>query len=181
MLAQLIAFGRKVDARGEDDKVLVVVGAHAGGDIGQSASGNEAQHEALVFTCVVDRSGGVSARSERALGGHLGENEEATVRAIGEVGSLGCLRQSFDNTLAGQDGAVDDVGPFGDAEGSLVVLLLDGVADVDEFAVLEDEEVVFLGEGLEASDSLVAEIGEDVDVGFYDGDIGTEAYCIQLN
>lgn len=37
------------------------------------------------------------------------------------------------------------MGPFGDTEGAVVVLFLDSVADVDEFAVFEDEEVVFLG------------------------------------
>jgi hypothetical protein len=30
------------------------------------------------------------------------------------------------------------VGPFGDTQGTAVVLLLHGVADVDEFAVFED-------------------------------------------
>lgn len=56
-----------------------------------------------------------------------------------------------------------------------MVLLLDGVADVDELAVFEDKEVVLVGEGLEAGDGLFAEVGEDVDVGFDDGDVGAEA------
>jgi hypothetical protein len=68
------------------------------------------------------------------------------------------------------------VGPFGDAEGAVVVLLLDCVADVDEFAVFEDEEVVFLGEGLEAGDCFFAEVGEDVDVGFDYGDVGAQTW-----
>ena len=70
---------------------------------------------------------------------------------------------------------MDEVGPFGDAEGAAVVLFLDGVADVDEFAVFEDQEVVFLREGLESRDGFFAEVREDVDVGFDDGDVRTEA------
>lgn len=65
--------------------------------------------------------------------------------------------------------------PFGDAQGAAVVLLLDGVADVDEFAVFEDEEVVFCGERFQACDCFGAEVGEDVDVGFYYGDVRAEA------
>jgi hypothetical protein len=40
------------------------------------------------------------------------------------------------------------------------------VADVDEFAVFEDEEVVLLGEGGERGEGFGGEVGEDVDVGF---------------
>lgn len=69
------------------------------------------------------------------------------------------MGEGFDDAFAWEDAAVDDVGPFGDAEGAAVVLLLDCVADVDEFAVFEDEEVVFLGEGLEAGDCFGAEVG----------------------
>lgn len=47
-----------------------------------------------------------------------------------------------------------------------MVLFLDGAADVDEFAVLEEEEAVFGGEGFEAGEGGGGEVGEDVDVGF---------------
>lgn len=57
-----------------------------------------------------------------------------------------------------------------------MVLFLDGVADIDEFAVFEDEEIVFGGEALEAGDSLWAEIGEDVDVRFENGNVWTEFF-----
>jgi hypothetical protein len=45
-----------------------------------------------------------------------------------------------------------------------MVLLLDGVADIDEFAVLEDQKVVLLSQHIQAIDSVDAEIGEDIDV-----------------
>lgn len=59
-----------------------------------------------------------------------------------------------------------------------MVLFLDGVADVDEFAVFEDEEIVFGGEALEAGDGLWAEIGEDVDVSFENGNKWTEFFLV---
>lgn len=56
-----------------------------------------------------------------------------------------------------------------------MVLLLDCVANVDEFAVFEDEEVVLPGERLEAGNCFGAEVGNDIDVCFQDSDVGTEA------
>lgn len=61
-----------------------------------------------------------------------------------------------------------------------MVLFLDCVADVDEFAVFEDQEVVFFGDCFEAAGGFGAEVGEDVDVGFEDGDVGTEFYTKEL-
>jgi hypothetical protein len=46
------------------------------------------------------------------------------------------------------------VGPFGDAQGAAVVLLLHCVTDVDEFAIFEDEEVVLLGESGERGEGF---------------------------
>lgn len=66
--------------------------------------------------------------------------------------------------------------PFRDAERAAVVLLLDCGANVDEFAVFEDEEVVCAGEGGERGEGGGAEVGEDVDVGFEDGDVRAE-FC----
>lgn len=48
--------------------------------------------------------------------------------------------------------------PFGDAEGAAVVLLLNGVTDVDELAVFENEEVVLFCEVLETGDRFLAEV-----------------------
>lgn len=175
LLAQLVTLRREVHTGSEDDKVFILVGTHTGGNVGQSAGGNEAQHETLVFACVVDGGRGVITRSEGALGGHFGENEETAVRTVGEVGGLGSLGQSLDNTLSGKNGTVDNVRPFGDAECTAVVLLLYSVANVDKFAVLKDEEVVLLSEGLEAIDGLGTKVGEDVNMGFDNGNVGTEA------
>lgn len=129
----------------------------------------------MVLARIVHRGRGIRTGGEGALGGHLGEDEEAAVASVREVRGLGGLGEGFDDAFTGQDGAVDDVGPFGDAEGAVVVLLLDCVADVDEFAVFEDEEVVFGGEGFEAGNGFFAEVGEDVDVGFDYGNIGAQA------
>jgi hypothetical protein len=90
----------------------------------------------------------------------------------------GCgLRQSLDDALAGENAAVDNVGPFGDPQSTTVVLLLDGVANIDEFPVLEDQKVVLLSQHIQAIDSVDAEIGEDIDVCLDDGDVGAEI-CI---
>lgn len=59
-----------------------------------------------------------------------------------------------------------------------MVLLLDCVADVDEFAVFEDQEVVLCCERLEAGKCGGGEIFEDVDVCFEDGDVGAQACVI---
>lgn len=61
-----------------------------------------------------------------------------------------------------------------------MVLLLDRVADINEFAVFEDQEVVFFGDCFEAAGGFGAEVGEDVDVGFEDGDVGAEFYTQEL-
>lgn len=64
--------------------------------------------------------------------------------------------------------------PIRDPINPLTVLLLDCVPDVGEFAVFEDKEVVFLGEGREGGCERgeVGERGEgeSVNVGFGDAD-----------
>lgn len=174
LLTQLIPLRRKIHTSRENNKVLVLSGSNTTLDLTQRPRRHKAQHKAVVLARIIHRGGGIRASRERALGGHLGEDEEAAVAAVGEVWGLGGLGQGFDDAFAGEDGAVDDVGPFGDAECAIVVLLLNCVADVDEFAVFEDEEVVFGGHGFEARDCFFAEVGEDVDVGFYHGDVGTQ-------
>lgn len=69
------------------------------------------------------------------------------------------MGESLDDTLTGEDGAIDNVGPLRYPESSTMVLLLDGVTDIDELAVLEDEEVVLLRERRQAGDGLFAEVG----------------------
>lgn len=73
---------------------------------------------------------------------------------------------------------VCDVRPGRDAVDAAAVLVRDGGADVGELAVLEDEEVVLCGEGAERR----REVGDgggrgecdDVDVRFYEADLGAE-------
>jgi hypothetical protein len=175
LLTELIALGREVDARSKNDKVLTLRGRNSRVDLAEGTGRHKAQHEAGVLPGDVDGGGGVGACRERALGGHLGEDEETAFGAVREGGVLGCLGEGFDDAFTGEDGAVDDVGPFGDAEGAVVVLLLNGVADVDEFAVFKDEEVVLCGEGVESVDCRLAEVGKDVDVRFDHRDVGAQA------
>lgn len=145
LLTELIALRREVDTSGEDDEVLALGGRLSRLDLTQRAGGDKAQNKAGVLARDVNGGGGVGACCEGSLGGHLGEDEEAALGAVGEVSGLGGLCEGLDDALARKDGAVDYVGPFRDAEGAVVVLFLDCVADVDEFAVFEDEEVVLLG------------------------------------
>jgi hypothetical protein len=55
-----------------------------------------------------------------------------------------------------------------------MVLFLDRVAYIYKLAILEDEEIVFCSKGFEAFGRLLAEVGDDVDVGFKGGDMGTK-------
>lgn len=64
--------------------------------------------------------------------------------------------------------------PPPEAQGAAVVLLLNAMADAHELALLEDEEVVLWGERLEASDGLVREVGDQVDVRLEDANVGAE-------
>lgn len=57
-----------------------------------------------------------------------------------------------------------------------MVLFLDCIADINELAVFENKEVVFFGDCFEAGRRFGAEVGEDVDMGFEDGDIRAEFY-----
>lgn len=59
-----------------------------------------------------------------------------------------------------------------------MVLLLDRVADIDELAVLEDEEVVFLRDLLQALHSIFAEVGDQIDVNLEDSDVWTQLYAL---
>lgn len=178
LLAKLVSLGGEVDTGGENDKVLVVRSGNAGGDLGQSPGGNETEHEAWVLARVVHGGRGVGASGEGALGGHLGQDQQAALGAVGEVIGLGGLRQGFNDTLAGENAAVDNMGPFRDLQGAVVVLLLHGVANVDELAVFEDEEVVLRGQGIQTANGLGTKVGENIDMGLDDGDIRTETYLI---
>lgn len=68
--------------------------------------------------------------------------------------------------------------PGGDAVDATAVLVLHGAADVGELAVLEDEEVVARGEGLEGvgegGDGVGGHEGDYVDVGFDEAEFGAE-------
>lgn len=57
-----------------------------------------------------------------------------------------------------------------------MVLFLDRVAYVDEFAVFEDEEIMFCSESFEACGGFGAEVGEDVYVCFEACDVRTKFY-----
>lgn len=101
LLAKLIAFRREVDASGEDDKVLVLRGRLRRLDLAQRPGRDKAEHKAGVLARDIDRGGGVGACCEGSLRGHLGEDEEAALRAVGEISSLGSLREGIDYALAG--------------------------------------------------------------------------------
>ncbi len=60
---------------------------------------------------------------------------------------------------------VDEVGPLGDLVNTTSELERDGVADVGEFAVFEDEEVLFVRYFAEFLWKLGGEVCDDVDVG----------------
>ena len=53
---------------------------------------------------------------------------------------LRCTRlgEGVDDAISCEYAGVDDVRPFGNAKSTAIVLLLDRIADVDEFAVFED-------------------------------------------
>lgn len=55
LLTELIALGRKIDTRREDDEILVLGRGHSGRNVRQRSGRDESQHKTLVFPCVVDR------------------------------------------------------------------------------------------------------------------------------
>lgn len=75
---------------------------------------------------------------------------------------------------------VCDVRPGSDVIDTGAVLMLHSRANISEFSILKDEEVVALGEGLERSDKgdygARGDEGDYVDVGFNKTDFGTE-FC----
>lgn len=176
LLPQFIPLGRKIHSRRKNNKILLLrSNAILRRHLPERPRRHKSQHKALEFPRVVHRCLGIFTRSQRSLRGHLSQNQQATFGAVGEVRGGGGLRERVYDALTGEDAAVDDVRPFGDAEGAAVVLLLNGVADVDELAVFEDEEVVLFCKGLEPGDRFLAEVGEDVDVRFYHGDVRAQA------
>lgn len=56
-----------------------------------------------------------------------------------------------------------------------MVLFLDCVADIDKFAIFEDQEVVLDCEGIEAFNSFIAEVGENINVCFDHCNVRTKA------
>lgn len=175
LLTKLISLGRNVHTSREDHKVLLIRRrADFRLHLTQRARRHESHNEVLVFPGIIDRGSSVLAGSQGALRGHLCQDQQTAFGAVGEVRCRRRLSESLDDTLTRENAAVDDVGPFRDTEGTAVVLLLDRVADVNELAVLEDEKVVLLRESLKSLNGLVAEIREDIDVGFDHGNVGTE-------
>lgn len=57
-----------------------------------------------------------------------------------------------------------------------MVLLLSCRADVDNFAVLENEEVVLFGESFEPLNGLFAKVANNIDMSFEDSDVEAEIY-----
>ena len=101
LLTELIALRREVDASGEDDEILALRGRLCRLDLAERPGRDKAKHEAGVLARDVDGGGGVGACCEGSLRGHLGEDEEATLGAVGEISGLGGLSEGLDNALAG--------------------------------------------------------------------------------
>ena len=66
-------------------------------------------------------------------------------------------------------------------QGSASVLLLDSVANIDELSVLEQKEIMALGEFSQSFDGSRTKVGEDVDVCLEDCDMWSEAYTTSKN
>lgn len=170
LLAESITFTRDIDAGGEDDKIFIVGrGGFVRGVARKLLSRDEPHNGPWVLPGNLDRRACVVAHGQGALGGHLGEDEDGAI--VGNAAVVDGLVERLDDALAGKDAGVDDVRPFGDAQHAALVLLLHGVANVDEFAVFEDQEVVLLREIDEALDCRSVKVGEDVDVRFQDRDV----------
>lgn len=71
--------------------------------------------------------------------------------------------------------------PLCDPQNPAIVLFLHRVSDVDEFSVFEDQKVVLLGELLESGYRLLAEVGQDINMGFNDGNVGAESCKLNKN
>lgn len=172
LLPQAIAAPPQRNPRAHHDEVLPLRSAL------NRTLRNKADHKVRIPPRHRDRLCQVFAAAEIALAAHLAQHQQAAVRArvFGRDGA-----QSLDDALAGHGVRIRDVCPGGDAVDATAVLVLHGAADVGELAVLEDEEVVARGEGLEGvgegGDGVGGREGDYVDVGFDEAEFGAEV-CV---
>lgn len=170
LLAELVPPTLQINPRGEDDKVLVGPGI-PGLHLCQGTRGHEAKRGLGVAARQTDALARVRPRRQASLGRHLREEQEAALATEREARIRDGLRESVDDAVAAEDAEVHNVGPLGNAEGSVVVLLLDRVANVDELAVFEYHKVVLLGQRLETLDRGIAKVSHDIDVCLEHGDV----------
>ena len=69
--------------------------------------------------------------------------------------------------------------PFRNAKRTAIILLLDRVANIDEFSVFEDQKIVLRGKRLETSYCLFVEVCYDINVGLENCDVRTKR-CFTL-
>ena len=82
----------------------------------------------------------------------------------------------MNDTSSREDTGIDDVSPVMDLECPSSILLLDSIANVNELAVFEDEEVMLLREFCESLNGLRSKVGYNIDMGLEDCNIRAETY-----
>lgn len=154
LLAEFVTLARQVDASREDQKVLSL----AWFALAKRSRGDKANHGLRELASQIDTFLCVGSGREAALRRHLRKKEKGALVPEREVGRSDGLVQRLNNAIPTQDAEVHDVGPFRDSQGAAVILLLDRVADINQLAVFEDQEIVLLGRCLQSLHSRVVEV-----------------------
>ena len=100
--------------------------------------------------------------------------KERTLVLERKIGVRHGLCQGLNNAVSTQYTEVNNVSPFGDSQCSVVVLLLDSVANIDELSVFKDHEIVFKSQRLQSLDGIIAKIPHHVDMCLEDGDVQSD-------
>jgi hypothetical protein len=172
LLTEGVTRGSKINPRCKNDKILII--GFILDFIIERAESHKPHDSFRIAARQVNRQSSVVSSSETALGRHLSQDEEASLTAIGEGRISKNLSQGIDDAVAWKDAEVYDVGPLGDAQRAAVILLLDGAANVHEFTVFEDEEIVLLCKCRKAMNGFFAEVGDNIDMSLEDSDVRAE-------
>jgi hypothetical protein len=125
----------------------------------------------------LDAALSVVPNSQASGGGHLCQDEERPLPTIGERLINQDLLERLDDTLATEDADIDNISPLGDTQSTVVILLLGSSANIDELAVLENEEVVLFGKGKQTLNSFFSKVPDNIYMRLEDGDVGAEGWA----
>lgn len=142
LLTKFIALLALIDACSENNQELLRTARYLSFVMRQRLHSNESNNGATVELCQFDRLLRIEACCQTPLRGHVGKDDECPLILVQETGLGDNLRQGLGNAFTPQNAHVDNVSEFRDSERTAMILLLERIPDVDEFAIFEDHEIV---------------------------------------